>query len=79
MYRIFSIKHRGIGGNLVFVDSIISGPGAKVILVRNIFGAELTEPFNNTRILKFTSPPTVAFFTAVNHYLNICTTAINGP
>ena len=31
------------------------------------------------RNLKFKSPPTVAFYAAVNHNLNICTPAINGP
>ena len=36
-------------------------------------------PFNNTRNLKFKSPPTVAFFAAVNHNLNICSSPINGP
>ena len=36
-------------------------------------------PFNNTRNQKFISPPTVPFFAAVNHDLNICTSAINGP
>ena len=40
---------------------------------------EFTAPFNNMRNLKFISPPTVAFFVAVNHNLNICTSAINGP
>ena len=34
---------------------------------------------NNMRNLKFISPPTVAFFAAINHNLNICTSAINGP
>ena len=38
----------------------------------------LTVPFNNKRNLKFISPPTVAFFTAINRNLNICTLAING-
>ena len=41
--------------------------------------ASFTAPFNNTRNLKFISPPTVAFFVAVNHNLNIFTSAINGP
>ena len=39
----------------------------------------ITAPFNNIRNLKFKSPTTVAFFAAVNHNLNICTLAINGP
>ena len=38
-----------------------------------------TAPFNNMRNLKFKSPPTVAFFPAVNQNLNICMLAINGP
>ena len=39
----------------------------------------ITAPFNNTRNLKFKSPPTVPFFAAVNHNLKICTSAINEP
>ena len=35
-------------------------------------------PFNNMQNLKFKSPPTVAFFPAVNHNLNIGALAING-
>ena len=38
----------------------------------------LTAPFNNMWNLKFTSTPTVVFFAAVNHNLNICTSTING-
>ena len=37
-----------------------------------------TAPFNNMQNLKFISPPTVAFFSAVNHNLNICASAISG-
>ena len=38
----------------------------------------ITALFNNMWNLKFISLPTVAFFAAVNHHLNICTLAING-
>ena len=39
----------------------------------------LTAPFDNMRNLKFKSPPTEAFSPAINHNLNICMSAINGP
>ena len=38
----------------------------------------ITAPFNNMQNLKFKSPPTVAFFNAVNHNLKIWTSTING-
>ena len=50
----------------------------KVILGQHKL-VSITAPFNNTRNLTFKSIPTVAFFAAVNHNLNICPLAINGP
>ena len=46
-----------------------------------IYSGWIIEPFNNMRNLKIKSPPTVAFFAAINHNLNICicTLAIKGP
>ena len=40
----------------------------------------ITAPSNNMQNLTFISPPTVAFFTAINHNLNICSmSTINRP